>query len=122
MRRSSAPTSLIRHEVVRASSRVRPSIRYSRRRRASSYPRCGQPRDTPLRPSDAEDARRRSRRKRPGADAPEPRVVEISYNPGPDAQDRLRRLFTILIEYAVRDGSVAPEQHSPSDEGGEDED
>ena len=48
-------------------------------------------------------------------------MVEVNYNPGPDAQDRLRRLFDMLLEYAARDGSVAPEQRSPSDEGGEDE-
>ena len=68
-----------------------------------------------------EDARKRNRGKRPGDDAPEPRVVEINDNPGPDAQDRLRRLFTILRECAARDWSAAPEQCSPSDEGGEEE-
>ena len=48
-------------------------------------------------------------------------MVEINYNPGPDAQDRLRRLFTILLEYAARDGTAAPEQCFPSKEGGEEE-
>ena len=67
------------------------------------------------------DATRKNRGKRPGGDAPELRVVEINYNPGPDARDRLRRLFTILLEYAARDGTAAPEQCSPPDEGGEEE-
>ena len=38
-------------------------------------------------------------RKDPG----ELRVVSIDFNPGPDAHDRLRRLFTLLVEYATRD-------------------
>ena len=121
MRWSSAPTSLSRHEEARTFSRVRLAGRRSGRRIASLTPRCRPSGDTPPRPSDVEDVRRRSRGKRPGADAPEPRVVEVNYNPGPDAQDRLRRLFDMLLEYAARDGSVAPEQRSPSDEGGEDE-
>ena len=54
-------------------------------------------------------------------DAPEPRVVAINYNPGPDARDRLRRLFDMLLEHAARDGIVEPEQHSPSDEDGEED-
>ena len=55
-------------------------------------------------------------------DAPEPRVVAINYNPGPDARDRLRRLFDMLLEHAARDGIAEPEQHSPSDHSSEDED
>ena len=100
---------------------MRPSRRSSGRRRATPNPQRRRPGETPLQPSDMEDARRRNRGKRPGDDAPELRVVEINYNPGPDAQDRLRRLFTILLEYAARDGTAAPEQCSPSDEGGEEE-
>ena len=47
--------------------------------------------------------------------------MAITHNPGADAQDRLRRLFTILLEYAARDGTAAPEQRSPSDEDGEED-
>ena len=32
---------------------------------------------------------------------PEPRVVRIEFNPGPDAEDRLRRVFTILVNHAL---------------------
>ena len=60
--------------------------------------------------------------KRRRDDAPEPRVVAVTYNPGPDARDRLRRLFDMLLEHAARDGTAAPEQRSPSDDSGEDED
>ena len=48
-------------------------------------------------------------------------MVEVNYNPGPEAEDRLRRLFTILLQYAARDGTAAPEQCSPSDEVGDEE-
>ncbi len=41
------------------------------------------------------------RRKRTNRDEPELRVVEINVNPAPDAQERLRRLFTILSRLAV---------------------
>ena len=74
-----------------------------------------------MRLSDMEDAKKKYRGKRPGDDAPEPRVVEINFNPGADAQDRLRRLFTILLEHVARNGTAAPEQCSPSDEGSEEE-
>ena len=61
--------------------------------------------------------------KRPGRDAPEFRVVEFNYNPGPDAEDRLRRLFSLLVKHAARDRppstsseqAHAPQEDSPSD-------
>ena len=36
-------------------------------------------------------------------DVPDLRVVGIDFNPGPDAHDRLRRLFTLLLVYADRE-------------------
>ena len=50
-------------------------------------------------------------------------VVAIKCNPGPDAEDRLRRLFTILLKHAVGDRQAAPEEDaladdSPVEEGG----
>ncbi len=54
-------------------------------------------------------------RKDPG----ELRVVSIDFNPGPDAQDRLRRLFTLLVKYAVRDRQLPPRADSSPDGGGE---
>ena len=68
------------------------------------------------------DAKGMSTGKRHRDDAPEPRVVAVNYNPGPDARDRLRRLFDMLLEHAARDGIVEPEQHAPSDHSCEDED
>ena len=54
-------------------------------------------------------------RKDPG----ELRVVSIDFNPGPDAQDRLRRLFSLLVKYAVRDRQLPPRADSSPDGGGE---
>ena len=36
--------------------------------------------------------------------ARELRISRVNYNPAPDAQDRLRRLFTILLRYAAVEG------------------
>ena len=57
-----------------------------------------------------EDAKRQKRRGRPERD-PELRVVGIDFNPAPDAQDRLRRLFTILLEHAARQRQAAPDSN-----------
>ena len=40
------------------------------------------------------------------------RVVAINCKPGPDAQDRLRRIFTILLEHAAGERQAAPEDAS----------
>ena len=49
---------------------------------------------------------------------PELGVVEVIYNPGPDAQDRLRRLVALLAKYAVRDRQLPPRADSSPDGGG----
>ena len=46
-------------------------------------------------------------------------VVSIDFNPGPDAQDRLRRLFTLLVKYATKDMLPAPNADSSSEDGSE---
>ena len=50
-----------------------------------------------------EDAARVKGPDRSGRDAPEIRVVGIEVKPAPDAQARLRRLFSILVELAEDD-------------------
>ena len=40
-------------------------------------------------------------------------AVTIDFNPGPDARDWLRRLFTLLLECAARDGQTNPEGIPP---------
>ena len=67
-----------------------------------------------------EDDTRRKARKRPARDGPEIRVVGIDVKPAPDAQARLRRLFTILAELAADDPPPTGADPSPHD-GGEEE-
>ena len=40
------------------------------------------------------------------------RVVAINCNPAPDAQDRLRRLFTLLLEHTAKDRQTATDGDS----------
>ena len=47
--------------------------------------------------------------------------MTIDFNPGPDAQDRLRRLFTLLVEYATRDKVPTSEADLSLGDGSEDE-
>jgi len=61
------------------------------------------------------DSKSHTRRKTPGRDADELRVVAININPAPDAQDRLRRIFTILFEHAARERQAAPEDKTSAD-------
>ena len=55
------------------------------------------------------------RRRRTARDEPELRFVGIDVKPAPDAQDRLRRLFTILLEHAASERQAAPEKDSLPD-------
>ena len=55
-----------------------------------------------------------NRRAKPYSNASEIGVVRVFSNPGPDAEDRLRRLFTLLIRYAMESGQTTPEEEAPS--------
>ena len=63
---------------------------------------------------DTEDTNSQKKPNRPAKETPELRVVSIDYNPGPDAQDRLRRLFTLLVKLATHDVPPLPERDSSS--------
>ena len=54
----------------------------------------------PLQPGGMEIEMGRNKTRRPARDAPGMRVSGVDFNPGPDAQERLRRLFTILVNLA----------------------
>ena len=41
-----------------------------------------------------------------GGSRPEFGAVTIDFKPGPDSKDRLRRLFTILLEHAATGGQT----------------
>ena len=58
--------------------------------------------------SDLNDSKSKARPKNSGKDSLELRVVGTHFNPAPDAQDRLRRIFTILLEHAARERQAAP--------------
>ena len=55
---------------------------------------------------------RQNGRRMPEEDASEFGVVRIISRPAPDAEDRLRRLFTLLLEHAARERQAAPEKDS----------
>ena len=55
-----------------------------------------------------EDAKSQDKRKSSGQTGPEPRVVRVAFNPGPDAEDRLRRLFALLVKCATSDKRTRP--------------
>ena len=63
------------------------------------------------------DRKGQKRRGRPAGDAPEMRVVGIDFNPAPDAGERLRRLFTMLVKLVEDDPPVPGTDPSPDDDG-----
>ena len=68
-----------------------------------------------------EDSKRYDVPKKPTRASAELGTVTITSNPGPDAQDRLRRLFTLLVKYAIKDQQPTPEPDSPPEDGGGEE-
>ena len=65
---------------------------------------------------DDKSDKRRKRRKRPAGDTNEIGVIRVFSNPGPDAEDRVRRLVSLMIRYATQDGQDTPEKESQADE------
>ena len=63
-----------------------------------------------------EDTKKQKRRGRPEGDASEFGVVRVFSKPAPDAEDRLRRLFMLLLKPPASDGQAAPEKESPLDD------
>ena len=47
-----------------------------------------------------EDSKKHKKRGESGKDVPEVRIAGMDFNPGPDAADRRRRLFAILVKLA----------------------
>ncbi len=58
------------------------------------------------------------RRGRPPREDPELRVVGIHVKPAPDAEDRLRRIFTILARLVEDEPAATGPDPSPDDDGG----
>ncbi len=59
------------------------------------------------------ETKRQRKPTKSGRAGPEPRVVRIDCDPGPDAEDRLRRLFTLLVKLATKDSLPARLQAIP---------
>ena len=61
------------------------------------------------------DANNRNKRRNSRADSQELKLAGIDYNIGPDAEDRLRRIFTILLRHAARDGQATTKKDAHID-------
>lgn len=61
------------------------------------------------------DSNGRKRREKPRSDASEIGEIRVFANPGPDAEDRLRRLFSLMVKYATRNGEAAQEKSITDD-------
>ena len=62
-----------------------------------------------------EDTTEKNRRRKPAREEPELRFVGFDVKPAPDAQDRLCRIFTILLEHAASERHAAPAKDSLPD-------
>ena len=58
---------------------------------------------------------RNKRRRKPAGDPRDIGVIRVFSRPGPDADDRLRRLMSLMIRYATSDGQDTPENESQTD-------
>ena len=67
--------------------------------------------------ADTNKQKRPGRPRRPGKNTSGLSVGRIDFKPGPDAEDRLRRIFTILIKRAGDDPPIPRRDSSPDDDG-----
>ena len=71
---------------------------------------------------DMRDEKKTRKARKPRRADQDLRVVGIHFNPGPDAQDRLRRIFTLLLKHANvrsnsspgRDATLEASEHETS--------
>ena len=61
------------------------------------------------------DKNSKKKRKTPRRVSPEIRVVRVISRPGPDAEDRMRRLLALMVKYATQDGYFTSGEDAPSD-------
>ncbi|MDE2860926.1 MAG: hypothetical protein OYI31_06510 [Chloroflexota bacterium] len=61
------------------------------------------------------DKSRQEGRRTPDEEFPEFGEVRVISRPAPDAEDRLRRLFTLLLKPSARDGQAESEKDAPPD-------
>ena len=63
-----------------------------------------------------EDAKRQNRQRTPEEDFSDFGEVRVISRPAPDAEDRLRRLFTLLLKPSAVDGQAESEKESSPDD------
>ena len=68
-----------------------------------------------------EDTKRQNGQQTPEEDFPEFGEVRVFSRPAPDAEDRLRRLFTLLLGSSARDGQPEPPKNPHPDDRRSDE-
>ena len=61
------------------------------------------------------DKNSKKKRKTPRRGSPEIRVVRVVSRPGPDTEDRMRRLLALMVKYATQDGCSTPGEDAPAD-------
>ena len=61
------------------------------------------------------DENGRNRRRKPRRDASEIGAIRVFSKPGPDAEDRLRRLMSLMVRHATKKGEEAAESDSVTD-------
>lgn len=54
-------------------------------------------------------------KKKSGGNSSEIGAIRVFSNPGPDAEDRLRRVVTLMVKYATRDGEAESKKDSVPD-------
>ena len=61
------------------------------------------------------DKSRQNRQRTPQEDFPEFGEVRVVSRPAPDGEDRLRRLFTLLLKPPASNGQAESEKDAPTD-------
>ena len=61
------------------------------------------------------EAKSRAQSENSGGNASEFGAVTIDFNPAPDAKDRLRRLFTLLLNHVAWEGEADPSEGLSAD-------
>ena len=65
---------------------------------------------------DMEETKTKNGRGRPDGDFSEFGVVRVISKPAPDAEDRLRRLFTLLLRPSADDAQAESEKDTPAED------
>ncbi len=76
--------------------------------------RCRRHGEPPPRLQEMKDDKQQ--KKRSGGNSSEIGAIRVFSNPGPDAEDRLRRVVTLMVKHATRDREAKPSEDSSLDD------